>query len=440
MASRDGPILSAMPATLVFAAVAGLLTILSPCVLPVVPLLVGATTDPAGPERGRSGGGRRVAGVILGFGTVFVATTVVLASTLAALGITTTALRTLAALVLVAFGATLVVPALGRTVERWAARMQPARATAPGGGFTGGLALGAMIGLVWSPCVGPIMATVIAAAVVDGPTVGLVAVATAYVVGAAVPLALVAVAGRRAVERLGSGRARERLVRGFGAVAMAAGLLIVTGLDIPLQTAVASVLPGGSRAEVTAAQPGASAEAGVPAGLAAPMRNVDGRLLPDPYVEALPASVELEDLGPAPELAGITAWINSEPLTVASLRGKVVLVHFWTFGCINCVHVQPYVKAWDERYASDGLVVLGVHTPELSYERDLANVRDAVDRQGVRFPVAFDPEFASWRAYDNRYWPAFYFIDRQGRIRRADAGEGSYGIREQVIRALLAGA
>ena len=137
-------------------------------------------------------------------------------------------------------------------------------------------------------------------------------------------------------------------------------------------------------------------------------------------------------------MTGITAWINSQPLSIASLRGQVVLVHFWTFGCINCIHVQPYVKAWYDRYAAAGLVVVGVHTPELSFERDLDNVRAAVADDGVTFPVAFDPSFATWRAYGNHYWPAFYFVDRTGRIRHVHAGEGDYEGSEAVLRELLA--
>jgi thiol-disulfide isomerase/thioredoxin len=151
-----------------------------------------------------------------------------------------------------------------------------------------------------------------------------------------------------------------------------------------------------------------------------------------------PPTVPLEDLGQAPELTGITAWINSPPTTLAALHGKVVLVHFWTFGCINCIHVQPYVKAWFARYAGDGFTVLGVHTPELSFERDVDNVRDAVAKADVRFPVAFDPDYATWNAYRNSYWPAFYFVDKAGRIRHVHFGEGDYDGSEAVIRELLA--
>ena len=145
----------------------------------------------------------------------------------------------------------------------------------------------------------------------------------------------------------------------------------------------------------------------------------------------------LENLGPAPDFAGITAWINSDPLTIASLRGKVVLVEFWTFECINCIHVQPYVKAWYDRYASAGLVIVGVHSPELSFERDIGNVRTAVTQDGLHFPIAFDPSFATWNAYRNSYWPAFYFVDRSGQIRHTHFGEGDYAGSEQVLRELL---
>ncbi len=146
----------------------------------------------------------------------------------------------------------------------------------------------------------------------------------------------------------------------------------------------------------------------------------------------------LRDHGEAPELRGITEWINSPPLTLAALRGTVVLVHFWTFDCINCQHVQPFVKRWHEIYAREGLTIVGIHTPELEIERDPANVRAAVRRAGVTFPVAIDPASATWNAYGNRYWPGFYYVDRSGRVRFTQFGEGAYDEQEQVIRTLLA--
>jgi thiol-disulfide isomerase/thioredoxin len=144
------------------------------------------------------------------------------------------------------------------------------------------------------------------------------------------------------------------------------------------------------------------------------------------------------DRAVAPELRGIAGWLNSAPLTLAELREKVVLVWFWTFACVNCQNVRPYVKRWDERYRDRGLVVIGVHTPEFAFEKDPANVQEQVQRSGITFPVALDPDFATWDAYRNRYWPAFYFIDRKGRVRHTQFGEGQYDRAESVIEELLA--
>ena len=395
-----------MVALLVFAFLAGTLTIISPCTLPVVPLLVGAaSTD----------GRHRVAWLLAGFGGAFLLATVVLASVLAALGVTTDALRTVAALGLGLAGATLVVPWLAARWEASSFGLARLGGRLAAGGRPPGrrtaLVMGAAIGLLWAPCVGPLMAAVIAAAVTGGPSPQTIAVASAYVVGAAIPLGLLAWGGQRAMSAMGTPRRRATLQRTFGVLMVLSAVLIITGLDLPLETAASTF--------------------GLP--------NLAGvSTAADMTVNPTPGSVALEDLGPAPELTGITAWINSSPLTLASLRGKVVLVHFWTFDCINCLHVQPYVKAWYARYASAGLVVIGVHTPELSFERDVANVRQAVIQDGVTFPVAFDPAYATWNAYDNEYWPAFYFVDRNGHIRHEHFGEGDYAASEQVIRELLA--
>ena len=396
---------------------AGILTILSPCTLPVVPLILGASV---------TGRARRLGWVLAGFVASFVVVTVVLASALAALDLTTSTARVLAAVVLGLAGATLLVPAFGDGV---AARLAPVadratRLARPGhaAGPLGGLALGGLIGLIWAPCVGPIMAAVIVSAAVVGPTVDGTGIALAYATGAALAIGVVALLGRRILHRIGPDR-RVASQRSIGIVMLLTAVLVATGLDVSIQTRVAEILPAGWGTALVSVEGPAIRDAPSPDG-GATIR------------EGTP--MQLDDLGMAPELTGISDWINSAPLTLASLRGKVVLVHFWTFGCINCIHVQPYVKAWYDRYAADGFVVVGVHTPELSFERDIGNVRTAVHDDDVRFPVAFDPAYATWRAYGNHYWPAFYFVDRDGRIRHVHFGEGDYDGSEAVIRALLA--
>ena len=428
-----------MPLVLAFAFIGGLLTVVAPCTLPIVPLVLGA---------GATGGHRRAFWIMLGFGSTFVALSVLLSSALVAAGISTNELRLGSALALGFFGAFLALPALG---DRLASRLPRfvsfgSRGAAGSSGFVGGLATGAALGLIWAPCVGPIMASVIAVAATSGPSLQGLAIALAYVAGAALPLFAIAALGRRAVRAAGSPARRARIVQAFGALMIAASLVVVTQLDVPLENTVASVLPAGWTATLDSLAQGSATQGGTgrmdsgPAARPTPAQG-DAALgsagLPAPIASSLPSAVPLDDLGLAPELRGITAWINSPALTIASLRGKVVLIHFWTFDCINCRDVQPYVKAWYARYAAAGFVVVGVHTPELSFERDLGNVRTAVADDGVTFPVAFDPAFATWNAYANRYWPAFYFVDRNGQIRHVHYGEGDYAGSEQVIRELL---
>jgi thiol-disulfide isomerase/thioredoxin len=155
-------------------------------------------------------------------------------------------------------------------------------------------------------------------------------------------------------------------------------------------------------------------------------------------IAAAPSAAALHDYGAAPELAGLDAWFNSEPLTLAGLRGKVVLVDFWTFGCINCLRTLPYVNKWAEAYRSQGLVVVGVHTPEFPFERSASSLQAAMKRFGVKHPVAQDNRYATWQAWSNQYWPAAYLVDAHGRVRYKHFGEGEYDRTEAAIRTLLA--
>ena len=394
------------------ALLAGFLTVLAPCIAPVVVLILGAAA---------TGGRRRSLGIIIGFAATFLAVTIVLAAALAAAGVTTGPLRIASAILLGLVGLSIALPGLG---DRAGDRMRPVAdlgvrvaARAPGDGLRGGLVLGIAIGLIWAPCVGPVMAGVIAAAAVGGPSVDGLIIAAAYVLGVTIPLAIVARWGT-AVGRAATGIGRTGR-RALGGLMVAIAVLVLAGQDLVFEERLTAIGID-DRLVVTAAD------------LSAPG-------LPPPVAARLPGPVALEDLGPAPDFAGISTWINARPQSMTALRGRPVLIEFWTFACINCIHVQPYVKAWAERYGEAGLVVIGVHTPELSFERDVGNVRDAVAKAGLTYPVAVDPAFSTWNAYHNRFWPAMYFIDRDGRIRHTQFGEGGYDTSEQVIRQLLQG-
>jgi cytochrome c biogenesis protein CcdA/thiol-disulfide isomerase/thioredoxin len=380
---------------------AGLVTAVSPCVLPVLPVLLAG---------GAAGGTRRpyaiVAGLVLSF-TIF---TVTAAALLDALGLPQDLLRNVAVGLLVLAGAAIAVPRVGDLLQR---PLLPLTRRAPGD-LGGGLVLGLALGLVFVPCAGPVLAAITVLAASRDFGADTFALTFAYAAGAAVPMLAVALAGRRAVAPL-----RNRWVRpALGVLVVAAALAIGFDVTRPLQT----FLPGYTEAVQKRLERSGSAQ----------------RELTRLTGAGAHETSKLDDFGPAPELAGLADWINSEPVTLAGLRGKVVVVDFWTYSCINCLRTLPYLKAWDAAYRADGLVVLGVHSPEFSFERVPGNVRDAVGELGIRYPVALDNHFDTWHAFANQYWPAKYFIDRRGHIRFVHFGEGEYDRSEQVIRTLLA--
>jgi thiol-disulfide isomerase/thioredoxin len=270
---------------------------------------------------------------------------------------------------------------------------------------------------VFVPCAGPVLATISVLAATQDVGLRVVLLTVAYALGAALPMLAIILGGRRIAVPL-----RERLpvlrpVLG-GVIALTA-LAIALGEDSRFQTAI----PGYTEAFQERVERSAAAER--------ELGRITGR-------SAEERRERLADFGPAPDLAGIAGWINSRPLSLAALRGRVVVVDFWTYSCINCLRTLPYLKAWDEAYRDSGLTILGVHAPEFAFEREADNVRGAVQRLGIRYPVALDNGFDTWNAYANRYWPAKYFVDRRGHIRFAHFGEGAYEESERVIRRLLA--
>ncbi len=416
---------------ILFGFIAGAATALSPCVLPVLPIALSA---------GATGGRRRPLGIVAGLAVSFTFATVALVYVISALGLPGDLLRTLAIVVLIAFGVTLMIPPLAARVEATMSRFA-GRAGVKGGGegFWSGTAVGASLGLVYAPCAGPILAGVITVSASQPFTAGRLAVALSYGIGSAVVLYFLMLGGRRVTAPLA--RRGIGLQIAMGAVMVVVALAMLGDYDVKLQNTIASDLPGflvnpSEPLESTAAARSALAD----------VRGGGGGL-GEAVAEAAPMPVPagpgsgLPVLGKAPEFVDNQQWFNTpggRPLTLQALRGRVVLVDFWTYSCINCLRTLPYLTAWDERFRKDGLTIVGVHSPEFPFEKEAGNVEEAIQRNDIRYPVAQDNDLATWSAYGNQYWPAEYFIDAQGRVRFAHFGEGSYGEKERVIRELLA--
>jgi cytochrome c biogenesis protein CcdA/thiol-disulfide isomerase/thioredoxin len=395
---------------------AGVITAFTPCILPVLPIVLAG---------GGTGTKRRPYAIAAGLVATFTAFLLAGAWLWGLLGIDEKHQIQIGAALLLLLAVILAVPQLAELLERPFAFLTRRRAGDLGGGFL----LGASLGLVFVPCGGPVLATLSANAATDHVGASVVAVALAYAVGAALPLLAIA---RGSQHVAGSFRRHAPAIRLAGAAFMAAGALVIyNGWAESLQTKV----PGYAQWVQDAIEGNSTAKAHLDQ---LSGRNERPFAVESERLASRLVKVPLRDYGAAPDLHDISAWINSKPLTLKALRGKVVLVDFWTYSCINCLRTLPYLESWDKRYRSKGLVIIGVHTPEFGFEHDLGNVRGAVRRLHVRYPVALDNDYGTWKAYANNYWPAHYLIDQQGDVRDVHIGEGGYDETEHNIRDLLA--
>ncbi|MBN9546475.1 MAG: cytochrome c biogenesis protein DipZ [Alphaproteobacteria bacterium] len=386
----------------------GVLTIVSPCILPVLPFVFARGGRPF-----LTGTLPLLAGMIVMFAAV---------ASLAAVGggwaVSANQYGRIAAMVLLTlFAVTLLSRTLADTLTRPLVALgnRLSGEAGAGSGIGASFLLGIATGLLWAPCAGPILGLVLTGAAISGASVQTTLLLLAYAAGAATSLALALLVGGRLFaamkQSLGAG---EWVRRALGVLVLAGVAAIAFGLDTGFLTRVS--LASTSRFEQ---------------GL------VDKFLPAKPIKTVAVAGSNLPIEGAMPELAGATGWLNTPPLTREALRGKVVVVDFWTYSCINCLRALPYIRAWAAKYKDHGLVVLGVHAPEFAFEKDPANVKKAVQDMGVTYPVALDSNLAIWQAFNNQYWPAHYFIDAQGRIRAHHFGEGEYDKSERIIQTLL---
>ncbi len=409
--------------------VAGVVAGISPCILPVLPVVLAAGATSTQRDDGSSAASRRrpvliVCGLILSFSVVVLAGS----ELLSALHLPQDFLRDAGIVLLVVIGLSLFIPALANLMERPFARLERHQPNGAGEGFVVGLALG----LVFVPCAGPILAAITVVGATHRVGLTAIVVTVAFGIGAAIPLLAVALAGRELAGRVRALRSHAPLLRRIaGGVLIAMAVAIGFNAFNSLETSV----PGYTSALQDHLE-----------GSAAIRRDIES-LTGDSQHSALasckPELTVLANCGRAPEFAGITSWLNTpggRPLTLSELRGKVVLVDFWTYSCINCERTLPHVEAWYRRYSPDGFVVVGVHTPEFAFEHVVSNVRAEAADLGVHYPVAIDDDYATWRAYDNEYWPAEYLISSGGEIVHESFGEGGYSTTEALIRKLLVAA
>jgi cytochrome c biogenesis protein CcdA/thiol-disulfide isomerase/thioredoxin len=390
---------------LIIAFLGGILTVLSPCILPVVPFLF------AGVDRSRTSILLTLGGMVLTF--ALISSLAVVSSEWVVQASNTG--RHVALMVMALFALSLISARIGEWLARpfvlLGNRLDPDMRKMSGP--AGSIMIGVATGLLWAPCAGPILGVILTGAMLQGANAGTSLLLVAYGLGSALSLGTLIFAGRGLVNRLkASIPVTGWLRRGAGVAVLAAAVVIATGADKAL-------LAGTSSEGIS------SVEKGV-------LETVPKVL--DYFVSKVKADTMDNAL---PSLAGAVQWLNSPELSGESLKGKVVLVDFWTFDCINCQRTLPYVKDWAKKYEKDGLVVIGVHTPEYGFERIIDNVRDQVKKLGITYPVAIDNNYAIWRNFDNQYWPAHYLVDAKGQVRYTHFGEGAYDAQEQMIQQLL---
>jgi cytochrome c biogenesis protein CcdA/thiol-disulfide isomerase/thioredoxin len=418
----------------------GVLTILSPCILPVLPFVFARSE-----QKFVSNGLPMLAGMAITFAGI---------ATLAAVGGSWAVRvnqygRIFALVILTAFALTL----LSTRLADWLARPFVAlgnRLTQAGDtgaepqGVLNSVLLGVATGLLWAPCAGPILGLILTGAAISGPNAHTSLLLFAYAAGAATSLAIALLAGGRLFalmkKSLGAG---EWVRRGLGVAVLIAVVAILFGWDTSVltrlsingtnsleQSLIEKIKPSATGGSATMAMSNSNMAM---SNTSMAMSNTDGHAM----MSAAKPAGDLPVEGEVPSFAGATLWLNSPPLTTEGLRGKVVLVDFWTYSCINCLRALPYVQGWYDKYKDHGLVIVGVHAPEFAFEKDVNNVRHAIADLKVTYPVAMDNDYAIWQAFNNQYWPAHYFIDATGKIRAHHFGEGNYDESENIIRTLL---
>ncbi|OGK08517.1 hypothetical protein A2767_05465 [Candidatus Roizmanbacteria bacterium RIFCSPHIGHO2_01_FULL_35_10] len=422
-----------MLALLFFAFISGLVTILAPCIWPLLPIVLSSTT---------AGGKSKPLGITLGIVTSFAFFTLTISYIVKIIPFDPNILRLFAVLVIGFLGLTLIVPKLTQIIEGWVSRFSARHYPVPGytkikdQGFRGGLITGLALGVVWSPCAGPILATIATLAATQSVNLGIILVTLVYVIGVGIPLFAFATLGS---EFFSKSRVLSpytgQIQKVFGVIMILTALAIFTNYDKTIQVKLLDLFPSYSNFLFKLeSNQSVKQQLNILKG----KKEMPKEAPMNKSIIMITPSSSLPNLGPAPEFTGIYKWLNvDKPLTIKGLKGKVVLIDFWTYTCINCIRTLPFVTSWYEKYKDKGFAVIGVHTPEFEFEKNTKNVLGAIKQYKINYPVAQDNDYKTWNAYDNHYWPAKYLIDTNGNIRYTHFGEGDYEETEMHIKTLL---
>jgi cytochrome c biogenesis protein CcdA/thiol-disulfide isomerase/thioredoxin len=399
---------------ILFSFLAGLITILSPCILSILPILLATTSKE---EK------YRPIGIMVGLITSFSFFTLATTSLVQLTGISPDIFRYIAIGTIIFFGLTMIIPSLETWVTTLTARITQAGAALQktsetnSTGFISGCILGAALGLIWTPCAGPILATITVLASTQDVTLTTLAMIVAYSFGAALPMILFMYGGNAIINASHTFAAHMPTIRKiFGILMIISSIGIAFNLDTQLRIKLAKYFPNLSLEDNT---------------------TIKKELEKLKKGHQQNMKEHTDNAYTAPELTGISSWINTQPLSLNQLRGKVILLDFWTYSCINCIRTLPHVKKWYSDYKDYGFEIIGVHTPEFAFEKNVDHVHKAVEKFCLTYPIALDNNYATWQAYDNHYWPAHYLINQQGTIVYHHFGEGNYQETENHIRHLL---
>lgn len=405
---------------LLFAFVAGVVTILSPCILPILPIVLSSSIGHQQTSK------RRPLGVVVGFVASFTFFTLFLSSIVNLTGISADSLRLLSVIVIAGFGVSLLIPQVQKLTEQLFTKLaQFAPQSQNRSGFFGGIIVGLSLGLLWTPCVGPILASVISLAITGSVTTEAALITFAYSLGTAIPMFTIMYGGQNLLHRIPWLLTNtEKIQKVFGILMILTAIGILNNIDRKFQTYILTTFPQYGT--------GLTQFEDIPL-----IRDQLQKLRPQDKQTSPRTNVPFMPGPHAPEIILGGEWFNTKPLALKDLRSKVVLLDFWTYSCINCQRTFPYLRTWWDKYKDMGLVIIGVHSPEFAFEKNPQNVKQAIVDFDIKYPVVQDNDFATWRAYDNHYWPAKYLIDKNGVIRYTHFGEGEYDKTEQVIQALL---